>query len=154
MNTTIKVTVHKWKPNFLDFSYVDEHGHVGQLNWELAQEKKLSWPQMQEIIQLHLNRVDIFKRMKRTKSIKKLVQLAAEVEQLENKLQEAWGFNVDRVYHTWWRKIPGCICNSVAIEEAFILKDIKDQFPTRFFHKNCPIHSTEEYKLYEKLIQD
>lgn len=141
MNTTVKVTVYEWHPDQFDFGFTDGDGQFVFLNWNLAQEKNLTWKQMQEIMRLHTERVDVFKQMKKTKSLKKLIKLAIEIEQIEYRLQDAWKFERNRVSHTHWNRIPECMCKNYPGGE-------------RFFDSSCRIHQSEEWQVIEKLSRE
>lgn len=144
MNTTVKVTVYEWHPDQFDFGFTDGDGQFVFLNWNLAQEKNLTWKQMQEIMHLHDECVAIFKQMKRTKSIQKLIKFAAEIERIEYQTQAAWGFDQDRTKHTWWCKIPNCTCRH---QTTWVTQ-------WRLYNETCPIHSSEEWQFFDKLSQE
>jgi len=149
------VNIITWKPDQFDFGYVDETGNAVLLNWNLAREKNLTWPQMQVIMQLHKERVEILKKMQRKvrrkskveRPVRKsrchntLISLAVRMEQIEYQLQEAWGFEKDRTLHTWWYKVPSCKCG--------LTLPLK-----RIISSLCPIHGSEEWQFIEKLSAD
>lgn len=60
-----------------------------------------------------------------------------EIEQLEFKMQELWGFTQDRNYHAHWLRIKGCTCPKL---------DNKDRLgtPYRVLSKDCPWHGKGE----------
>lgn len=59
------------------------------------------------------------------------------VEQMEFALQEAWGFDINRDYHSWWYKVPHCKCPRM---------DNEDNYGTqyRIIRGDCPVHGAED----------
>lgn len=55
------------------------------------------------------------------------------IETLEFELQDLWGFDRDRKFHSYWYKVEGCLCPKM---------DNKDLIGTdkRIQHFECPYH--------------
>lgn len=58
---------------------------------------------------------------------------------IEFALQRAWGFEEDESKHSWWYRIPYCICPEKHAEEAY-----KTGVPIRVTNVKCPIHGITE----------
>lgn len=97
-----------------DFFFIDENQYKVRLNYNLAIVRLLSDEDMQAIINEHNVRVKIFKRMAKTTNKEELRNLAKKVEEIEFRLQTFWRFEPNRNYHTWWSKVPHCICLGTA----------------------------------------
>ena len=115
-----------------DFVFMDNTGHIVELNYILAEEQSLSDHDMNCIIEEHLKRVKIFKQMEETDDKKTLRALAKKVEQIEYQLQELWRFEPNNLYHTWWHQVPKCKCAgprsgyNIAKHEVTVFRKIAD----------------------------
>ena len=60
-------------------------------------------------------------------------ELIEDIQALEYRLQEAWKFDQDKNYHTYWRRNPLCDCPSMDNDEL-----IGTQY--RIYSGDCPLH--------------
>ena len=113
---------------------VEYKGKTVVLNSRLLDRQK-AWDNLDEIKNLHLEKLKIFEQMELTDVKEDLKNYAQEIEQLEFKLQKAWGFSQDRNYHYWY-DVPKCICPKL---------DNRDNYGTeyRIFDSTCPVHGTK-----------
>ncbi len=89
-----------------DFCILDENDQICYLNWGLAQKQGLEHDSLVMIVDLHIERVQYFKKAKRAKTCHKWGAIEAAVRALEFDLQEVWKFPLDSSKHVWVNKIP------------------------------------------------
>ena len=88
---------------------------------------------LEEIIELHEEKLGIYEEIKTTTDIKKLSEYAEILTELEFQLQRLWGFKEDKNYHRFW-ETPKCTCPKM---------DNKDDYPYRqHIDGNCPLHGS------------
>lgn len=92
--------------------YKDEP--ISQLNKNLAVKQNVSDEGLEKLKSLHIEKYELFLELSKLdstkkKDISKLKKGAIKLEEIENGLQESWGFEVNRNYHEWY-KIPHCLC--------------------------------------------
>ena len=85
------------------------------LNEKLLISQKVSKEQEEQIIDLHHKIDSMFTLaddlIREDLLNPDMAQLISEaVEEYEFKLQKNWNFEQDRTKHTYWNKIPGCLC--------------------------------------------
>lgn len=117
-----------------EFGYCGEDGEWLWLNWELAEHKKVSPANRWRIVELHQERIDIWRKARATRNPRKLGALAVELEKLEYSLQAAWGFDANPDFHTWWYKIPGCTCPKMDNADPMF-------HGRRIYAGGCPVHN-------------
>lgn len=92
--------------------------HTGEillkLNAALVEQQNLSEASVVEILNLHTERLGLLEDMSSydpTKTDEKLILRGLAEEHRENqfKLQEAWGFKKNHLYHDWF-EVPHCTC--------------------------------------------
>lgn len=88
--------IHKGKPTF-------------NLNQAFVAKQGLSEEDVEKIKALHVERLNIFDKMKVENNVSLLKSLASDVEQCEFALQEVWGFEKDATMHLWYQ-VPQCDC--------------------------------------------
>lgn len=117
-----------------EFGYCGEDGEWNWLNWDLAEHKQVSTARRWRIVELHQERIEIWRKAGATPNPRKLMKLAEELEELEYQLQEAWGFEANSDYHTWWYRIPRCICPRMDNSDPLF-------HGRRIYTQGCPVHS-------------
>lgn len=107
---------------------------ISIINPELAAMQDLTDERISAIAKMHLARFRICTRASRLQSTSKknLRILFDEFTANEYALQEAWGFEKDASYHSWW-EFPHCTCPKLDNAER---KGTKYQI----HNPNCPIH--------------
>jgi len=72
-------------------------------------------------------------KIKKETDIEKLHFIAEMITELDFKLQDAWGFERDARFHTWWYRAPKCTCGTM---------DNRDALGSGYEHinANCPLH--------------
>jgi len=95
------------------------------LNPRLIRKQKLSRRRIVNLLQLHSMREDLFCQagklnpkvdMQDRQTIQRKVRL---LEFLEFNMQREWKFSQDASFHTWWYRIPHCICDKHANDLLF-----------------------------------
>lgn len=129
----------KYVKNKQDFSIrdADTNKVLLKLNSALVEQQKLSTASVIEILDLHVERLILLEDMAScdpTKSAEKLVlrRLAEEHREIQFKLQEAWGFEKNQLYHDWF-EVPYCTCPK---------EDNRERKGTAYqiINLDCPIH--------------
>jgi hypothetical protein len=85
---------------------------VGRLNERLAVAQGVTPDQLKELVNLHNQKLEIFKLMGETDDADdadELKKLAAQVEEVEFALQKNWNFTQDKNFHEWYL-VPKCAC--------------------------------------------
>lgn len=120
------------KEENLKLSWINDDGSQGALNPNLVSKQGLSQLQVNNIIDLHKHKKNIFNEMEKTSSKKQLKDLAKKVEDIEFQLQFLWGFPQDENFHYWWQ-VPQCSCPKL---------DNQDLYGTnhRIINPNCKVH--------------
>lgn len=98
------------------------------INHELADERGVSTENRSIIKYLHLQIQLLFDM---SYSLPSDV-VVFELEQLEYRLQDMWGFDRDRSYHSYWYRSPGCTCPKMDNRER--------KGYGRIIAGNCPYH--------------
>lgn len=93
----------------MDLTVIHNDKPVFNLNPAFVEKQGLSETDIEKIKALHVQRLDIFDKMKAESDVASLKSLASEVEQCEFALQEVWGFEKDANMHLWY-KVPQCDC--------------------------------------------
>ena len=106
------------------------------LNERLIEKQQISEDDIQQIIDLHNEREDLFEWMGNLDPIQEQhrLQLSAKLlTDIEFQLQEAWKFTKGKQYHTWWYMVPHCKCPFM---------DNREAFGTDFavISVDCPVH--------------
>lgn len=129
----------KYVKNKQDFSIrdADTNKVLLKLNSALVEQQKLSTANVIEILDLHAERLSLLEDMAScdpTKSVEKLVlrRLAEEHRENQFKLQEAWGFEKNQLYHDWF-EVPYCTCPKEDNRE-------RKGTPYQIINLDCPIH--------------
>lgn len=129
----------KYVKNKQDFSIrdADTNKVLVKLNSAIVEQQKLSTASVIEILDLHVERLILLEDMAScdpTKTVEKLVlrRLAEEHREIQFKLQEAWGFEKNQLYHDWF-EVPYCTCPK---------EDNRERKGTAYqiINLDCPIH--------------
>lgn len=109
------------------------------LNRNMLTEQGIDEEGEKAILALHEERMLIFEMMSAIDPDTEMGRLrlrewASVVEDLEYRLQDAWGFPRNRDYHSWWYRVPHCNCPQL---------DNYDYYgtPFRIFVETCPVHN-------------
>lgn len=129
----------KYIKNKKDFSIrdADTNKVLVKLNSALVEQQKLSTASVIEILDLHVERLILLEDMAScdpTKTVEKLVlrRLAEEHREIQFRLQEAWGFEKNQLFHDWF-EVPYCTCPK---------EDNRERKGTAYqiVNLDCPIH--------------
>lgn len=129
----------KYIKNKKDFSIrdADTNKVLVKLNSALVEQQKLSTASVIEILDLHVERLILLEDMAScdpTKTVEKLVlrRLAEEHREIQFRLQEAWGFEKNQLFHDWF-EVPYCTCPK---------EDNRERKGTAYqiINLDCPIH--------------
>lgn len=104
------------------------------LNWCFAKANNCTRDDMKNIIALHHYRVEIFNKIKFSKSIIEQQKLVQEIENIEFDLQYFWHISMDHTMHSWWNRTPGCLCRTQHLSPEVI---------HRIISKHCRLHNAE-----------
>lgn len=106
------------------------------LNPSLILKQKLTKEDVEEIKRLHVIRLELFDYMMKPE-VKEDIALLREcvkgMELIEYAMQKAWKFDKDRTKHSWWYRVPNCLCPKMDNSERFGTKD-------RIINTKCPCH--------------
>lgn len=113
----------------------------GTLNNNLIRDLKISDKNIERLVDLHLEKHNLFKKMRKAatnEDLQKLSELAAEVTVIEFLLQDTWGFPRELKYHKFW-ELPGCNCP---------VFDNSEVWPAEVYWRSssCPIHGKKKKK--------
>jgi hypothetical protein len=103
------------------------------LSFNLALEQKITVEDLDKITALHNELQDLFDEMRECSDKSILPSYVKKVEDIEFRMQEAWKFNKDSNFHSWWYKAPHCECPQI---------DNGERFGTgyRVIDMKCPVH--------------
>jgi hypothetical protein len=103
------------------------------LNPRLLKKQEIADPEViQKLIDSHIEKLKIIEQMDMSDDPVNLHNLAVDIEKIEFKQQELWGFPKNRDYHYWYN-VPKCTCPYM---------DNRDNYgtPFRLVDDNCPVH--------------
>jgi hypothetical protein len=103
------------------------------LNASLVIRQGLDQERVDTILDLHEEKIGVFKMMEDTDDAHQLQGYAKVVTDIEFRLQEAWGFPKDKTFHDWF-VVPGCTC---PILDNYDRKGT----PYGVINGTCPIHA-------------
>jgi len=117
------------------------------LNINLITFQSLSKKEVKEILKLHMKKIDLFRKIKKTDNIEKLHKYSKKIDKLDIKAQSAWKFSKDFRLLTWWFNAPKCICskhnNSIRKIELMVkqpVTSLKEIERFRVVNIHCPLH--------------
>ena len=140
-----EVNYHDYKREYLETlnRIVEFRFDKVELNLKLIQSNDLTKQQIENILNLHKERMELFCSQPEFDNRIKLDRFNDLVEKNEFALQKEWGFKLDKNYHTWWFQVPNCSC-STRINSATFGK------PERFVNDCCPIH--RDIKITDNIV--
>lgn len=106
---------------------------VFHLSTRLALKKSLTSSGLKILKDIHRKRFRLFEKIEAEDDPILLRILANKIDDIEYELQDAWGFDRDKKYHSWWFKLPKCKCP---------VMDNMDNVGTNYniISGNCPLH--------------
>ena len=108
------------------------------LNERLVEQQELNEDDVRLIKEIHEERENVFVLMEAcdpdTEAGRAMLSgYASEVERIEFRLQAAWKFEQNKLYHSWWYRVPHCGCPKMDNSEMV-------GADRRIHVANCPIH--------------
>lgn len=109
------------------------------LSPNLAVKQNLDIDDLENIKKIHINRLTLFDKIEAESNISKLHKLADELTEIEFKLQDAWKFDRDASFHSWWFQSPKCTCPKL---------DNQERIGTGYFivNESCLLHGKKSVK--------
>ena len=106
--------------------YLDPHFAIKQ---------KLDVNDLKIIKNIHRKRLRLFDIITEENDPVRLRKLAQQITEIEYTLQEAWGFNKNINFHSWWFMAPKCHCP---------IMDNQDSIGTNYhiITTDCPLHGS------------
>lgn len=91
-----------------------------------------AWPRLEELKELHSLKLLMYELIEESTDRLFIRSIAKDIEQIEYKLQEVWGFDIDSKYHIFW-EYPKCTCPKL---------DNRDRYPNGYYiiDVHCPLH--------------
>lgn len=83
---------------------------ISALNEKLVESQHLSEERVEILKALHIEMYELKEKIDKTDDKNELRELVISVENLEFMMQDAWGFEKNRNYHTHWFDCPKCTC--------------------------------------------
>ena len=114
------------------------HDEGVRLNERLILQQNLSESEVEQILRLHEYKLTVRATMRALPSDNpKIKAYAADLEQIEFLLQDAWKFERNINYHKFW-EAPHCTCPKM---------DNDDAWPSGYYVRNlsCPVHGEDDY---------
>ncbi len=113
-----------------------QEGGRETLNPLLIKRQNRTDEDIENIVELHGELHKAFDEMEAETETERLQNLAIVVKEIEFRLQEAWGFDRNTDWHSWWFQVPHCTCPVL---------DNWDYVGTRLSVTTggCPIHSPD-----------
>jgi len=110
--------------------YVKHGKYSCSINYHLLDRQKV-WKKLDTIKKLHIEKFKVFEKIEVAKE-GEMAGYVKDIENLEFKLQRAWGFPQDRNFHRWF-EVPRCTCAKM---------DNQDRSGTeyRVYNLDCPVH--------------
>ena len=106
------------------------------LNEKLVEKQGLTKAGVARVKLLHGEREVLFKRMESLSpetDYGELRECVTELTDLEFRLQEAWGFELNSDFHSWWFRAPHCQCPVLDNFDAVGVK-------YNYINADCPLH--------------
>ena len=89
-----------------------------------------------DVKETYISLFKLFEKSEGSPNIGERFLIVQELENLEYKMQELFGFKVDRDFHKYWKDLTGCLCPRLDNLENF-------GTPYRITTDDCPYHGTE-----------
>ena len=87
-----------------------------QLNQNLIARNGVSLSSQLELCTLYDKLEELIEEGNATLSVEENRRIADEIEQLEFKLQELWGFGRSQMHHRYWSRLDMCLCNADSLD--------------------------------------
>lgn len=81
-----------------------------RLNPSLIHKQRLSQEDVDALHEMHDLMDELVEKAHNTNSILELKQIAFDMEMLEFRMQDRWGLDKDKKFHTHWLRLPQCRC--------------------------------------------
>lgn len=107
-----------------------------QLNQNLIARNGVSLSSQLELCTLYDKLEELIEEGNATLSVEENRRIADEIEQLEFKLQELWGFGRSQMHHRYWSRLDMCLCNADSLDNR------DDWGYRRVIRLDCPLHGT------------
>ena len=104
------------------------------LNQNLIARNGVSPSSQLELCTLYDKLEELIEEGNATLSVEENRRIANEVEQLEFKLQELWGFGRSQMHHRYWSQLGMCLCDADSLDNR------DDRGYRRTISCGCPIH--------------
>ena len=104
---------------------------VSEINRHLLK-KQNAEGNLRQILALHVEKLNVYEKIKLTGDKKKLRMYACMITDIEFSLQKKWNFPEDINFHRFW-SVPKCVCPAL---------DNNDRYPHGYYVTNaaCPLH--------------
>ena len=107
---------------------------VSYLSPSFAIKRNATTQDLNNLKKIHRKKYKLFDQIREEEDPKILHELAKQLESIEFELQDAWGFERDANYHTWWYRTPKCTCGRMDNMDAL-------GTPYKNIDSGCPLHS-------------
>ena len=104
------------------------------LNQKLVARNNVSPSSQLELCALYDKLEALIEEGNATLSVEENRRIADDIEQLEFKLQELWGFERSQMHHRYWSRLDMCLCNADSLDNR------DDRGYRRTVMMKCPIH--------------
>ena len=104
------------------------------LNQNLVARNNVSYTAQLQLCELYDELEALIEEGNATSSVEENRRIANEIEQLEFKLQELWGFGRSQMHHRYWSRLDMCLCNADSLDNS------DDRGYRRTVRLDCPIH--------------
>ena len=104
------------------------------LNQNLIARNGVSPSSQLELCTLYDKLEELIEEGNATLSVEENRRIVNEVEQLEFKLQELWGFGRSQMHHRYWSRLDMCLCDADSLDNR------DDRGYRRTISCGCPIH--------------
>jgi len=96
--------------------------------------------------ELYISMFKIFEEFEKPIQPIRVIYLNEKLEKIEYKMQELFGFKINRNYHRYWLQIPTCTCPKL---------DNKDNYGTqyRIYNIDCPAHGEKVRQIAKRVIK-
>ena len=99
----------------------------------LALKQEMTAEDIEKVKALHVKLHNLFIEITKCSDETKYPQYVKQVEDIEYEMQDAWKFERDVNRHSWWYKIPHCVCPVLDNIDSWGL-------PRRVISGVCPMH--------------
>jgi len=128
------ISLPDYTPAFIQEYGVKYKGEFNSiLNPNLIKKQGVDKEGVKLIKTIHVMLLTIFDEIEKEDDPDKLHVFADVINELDFKLQEAWGFERDANYHTWWYRAPKCTCPTMDNQERV-------GTPYSIVSEDCPLH--------------